>query len=74
MLEHLLIKLGHEYRGFLVIHLPQTHHDPRGAGIHKATRQSDETFAADFLSQSRFTGAENNKVGGKIEVVDVLQR
>ena len=71
--EHLFVEPAHHSRSGAVIYFPETGDNPRGAGVHEATGQSHEPFPFDLLSHCRLTGAQDYKVGGKIEIVDFVQ-
>ena len=70
--EQPFVEILHEPRGRLVVDLPQCGGNPRSAGMHKAARQSDHSFAPNLLAQSRLASAEDNQIGIPAEIVDVV--
>src|SRR5687768_6234795 len=72
ILQHLLVETRHQLRRRLVAHVPQAHHDTRGAGVHEPSRKPDQPFTSDLFPETGLTRAQHNEFGRKSEVEDLV--
>src|SRR5262245_60353988 len=72
-LENARIKLLHELRGGIVIDLPQAGHHPRGTRVHKSTSEAHNALSYDILSQRGLTRAQDDHIGVKVQIVDLVE-
>lgn len=67
------VEVGHQPRRGLVADAPQADDNLGRAGVHEATGQPDQPFAADKRAQSGFACAQDDEFGGQLQVEDVRQ-
>src|SRR5215210_237573 len=69
---HPTVETSHQLSGAPVIDIPKTDDHLGDSGVHKASRQADQTLAPHVFSQSCLAGAQHRELGPKVEPTDLI--
>jgi hypothetical protein len=68
-LEEVAVERLEKLGGGAVVHLADTHHQPRRPSMEEGLGEADQPLAADLLAEPRLAAGEDDEIGRKSELL-----